>query len=142
MSLEEALNANTAAVLQLVARLGGEKAPAVEAAPAKPAKAAKPAATKESAPAATAAAVAAKVDAQPEAPAVNMQQLGAELTELAEFIVDGQPKGRQIAVGFLSEFGAKKMTEIDAKRLPEFAGKIRKALAELKAAPAAPESLV
>lgn len=143
MSLEEALAANTAAVLALTAALSGKLPDKTGAEPAKPAKAAtKPAATKETAPAAQAAAVAAKVDAQPETPAVNISALGAELTKLADFIVDGSDVGRQKAVGILSEFGAKKMSEIDAKRLPEFQGKVRKAIADLEAGAGSSTSLV
>lgn len=143
-----ALDRNTAA------HAGAPSAkPAAAPAAAKPATA-KPAAApaaKTSAPAAVVAKAAAAADKA--LPAVDMKELGTAVTHVADDFLDanqpdehGQPTniGRPRVVALLGEFGAKKLNQVPAARLHEFATKVKLLAAELEgAAPAeTTESLV
>jgi hypothetical protein len=137
---------NEAQLAAVKAALAGAPAPAKPAAakPAAPAKttAAAPA-TKSSAPPAAQAKAAAAAD-KPQAP-VDMKALGTAVTHIADDFLEGEGDsavniGRPRIVALLEEFGAKKLNQVPANRMHEFATKVKALAAELEGAqPAAAE---
>ena len=133
MSLEQAIQENTAAIRELIAALGAGNTgkPAAETATVEEPKAEKPAKEKkQSAPAATPESKAGDVAAadpepeasaqQDEAPAVvSYDECAASITKLAK------GKGRSAAVEVLGEFGLKTLQ--DAKDKPEVLAKVKAA---------------
>jgi len=141
MSLEEALAANTAALIANTAALTGAKAAApakgtksaaAAAAPVQAAPAAAPAVAPVAPVAAPATARAPTADTAPPVTPAQIKAAADDLTLLANEL--GQ---HAKAVAILGEFGVKKMTEMPQGNIPEFHNRIKAAIAAVQA-PAAP----
>lgn len=132
MSLEQALNENTAAIGALTATLNAALKAGVVAAPTgEPAKPAKAPAPAEKVKAATTKPTPDQIKKDAQAPVekqvtqADIQAAGADLTKLADM-------DRAAAVGILQEFGVGKMTAAKPEQIPQIHAKVRAKIAELE----------